>query len=225
MLTLHCEPPALQAVRGAPLQLQAVLRHAGDRPCTVDLGADGLQALRVEVLRPDGCNVEGVALEVQGLAADGVVTLSARGEHRITVLLQRWHRFDRVGGYRVRLSLQHGGAVVRAAPVAVTVMRRNAAELTRCAQTLLALALQPGLTPEVIDAARALAWMGAPEAVPALQQLIERAPLLRGLALQGLARIGNAPARAHLAWLAATTDAETASLAARALRSRGSVGA
>ena len=219
-LTLHCEPAALRAVRQAPLQLHAVLRNAGDRPCTVDLGADGLQALRLHVQRPDGSTAEGLRIACSGFAADGEVDLAPQATHRIAVLLQRWHPFKRVGAYRVRLSLQLGDAVLPAAPVVVSVMRRNAAELSRCAQALLERALQPGMAPATVEAAQALAWMGAPEAVPALLQLLERAPRLRGLALQGLAHVGDAAARERLAQLAASADPELALQAARALRSQ-----
>ncbi|MDO9074797.1 MAG: HEAT repeat domain-containing protein [Rubrivivax sp.] len=227
-LVLQCEPAMLRAGLHEPLWVLCTLHNPGEVPQRIDLGTGGVAAFHLDVQGPPGAVARPDSGAVAGFGASGVTDLAAGATSRHLLLLQCWQGFELPGAYAVDISCRPEGADAGLVPKPVSMQvevtgRRGTRLAVLCAQ-LAERAEQGhgvagGLHP--FDAALALSWVVDDTATPYLARLVSGVPMLRPLALEGLARIASPEARSFLQRWSHDADPELAALAKRALRPLG----
>jgi hypothetical protein len=174
---------------------------------TFDLGIDRKSNIQVQVRRPDGRVLDLPRLSPEGLSRLGQVSLPAGTAHREQYVLNEWTTFLDGGSYRVRMTVDAifqtaGGerlqpATTHTFEVSVVPLDRN--RLRAVCDTLADRAMREPRSRSEADAqffaARALAHVVHPVAVPCLHRVARSTTDLDSLVVSSLVQIGTVEAR------------------------------
>lgn len=204
-----------------PVFIDCTLSNSSATAIQLDLGPGRVEAFRVTIAALADASVNELRRTCPGFAASGEIEIAPLAEHQESLLLQEWYRFASAGRYRITIAVLLEDARIGCAPFFIDVLPRDADRLRASCEALAARAVSGGVTADAIGAARALAYVADPIAVPFLERLFAGDSVIRRQAIEGLGRAGNEAARALLRPLARDSDKETAALARQALRGAG----
>src|ERR1041384_1262029 len=215
MVTFDIDPASVTLHE--PAYAVFAVRNTRTEPVQFDLGFDRKEAFRFAIVRPDGRRVAIPKKGSEGFGRVGKVSVRAGETYTQRLLLNEWYAFDSPGDYTIEISVDatfttpsgrklnpSGASVVRS----LTVLPRNASVLERICRGLAEAARSGDSVEAQIEAARSLAYVQDPVAVPSPVQVLRTTRALQIYAVDGLARIGDQAAVDALISALSSNDAE-----------------
>lgn len=201
-----------------PVFVDCILFNRNTKVARLDLGPGRIEAYRIAVKALRHSSIGEYRTTRSGFAASGEVEIAPLAEHREPLLLQDWYRFEEPDGYLITIALLLDGERISSEPFVLDVLPRDADRLRAVCEVLAERAVSGGVSAEAVDAARALAHVADPVAIPFLESLLAGNSVMRYQAIEGLGRIDDPAARALLEGLTRAKNKETVLLARQALR-------
>lgn len=174
--------------QGEPILLRLTLENNSSEPGVVDLGYDREGAFHFRLIRPDGVLIDLPQTKIrEGIALLDKVVIPARESHSQQIILDNWYNFTEPGLYRVTLKIP-------ASPCAPQKLRFEITpeDLERlksvCNELMDAIEKNKTDYAKAAEAAKALAQVRNPIAVPFLTKALELNPMVSSIITPALAR-------------------------------------
>ena len=215
-----------ELTQGEPAIATLVVENASPHPITLNLGPGQEANIAISITTPDGTRRTVRVPPKDGLQSVGRVTIPASSTYVQQLLLNNWTTFTQLGRHDLAIELLSGpttesGRVVsveQPSPLQIVILPRDEAALVRTCERLARTTTQTSDVGERIFAARAVAAIQDPVAVPCLETLLARSDRDDWLLLPALGAIANPAALAALQSAASSDNRERAALAQDALR-------
>jgi len=217
-LTYSLESKAVSARE--PVNLKITIKNGGGQPIAADFGLQGAQNFTFTVVSPDGGTKTIVPPLHEGLALRGDFEVLPGKSVARQILLTDWFDFTTEGQYRIDVRLTSPitnpqGLVVTTDPgaeLSLDVLQRDDGRLQEACKRLLVEVASSGSYAKAESAARKLAAINDPIAVP---YLLEATSLwhLEPITIRALGQIGDATAVDALIGLLPSGNSDAAALA------------
>lgn len=177
--------------QGEPILLRLKLENSSNEPRVVDLGYDREGAFLFRLVPPDGLSIDLPQTELrQGIALRGELTIPARESHSQQIILDNWHKFTEPGTYRLALEILHSNCARQELRFEITPEDLDRLKSV-CNEFLDAIEKNKNHYGNAADAAKALAQVQNPIAVPYLNKALESNPMVSSIVTPALERIGH----------------------------------
>jgi hypothetical protein len=210
-----------------PIVATLVVRNNRPEPVRLRLGLGNSHSFVVKIVRPDGALIDAPAVpEIkEGIYNTGRRTVPALGRYAHSLVLDRWHSFDRPGTYRIEIDLSTAVETEAGVPVASTtrgvlqvrVGGRDEKALHRICQEILDRITQSRETSVRVTAAYELANIRDELAFPYIMQVIDSSIRFDGILIPALVRMKTLQSQALLDHMAQSNEKSRASMALSAV--------
>ncbi len=177
--------------QGEPIVLRLKLENSSSEPRVVDLGYDQEGAFLFRLTPPDGFSIDLPQTELrQGIALNGDVAIPAKESREQQIILDNWHQFTQPGSYRLALEILHSNCERQELRFETTPQDLDRLK-TVCNEFLDAIEKNKYHYGRAADAAKALARVRHPIAVPYLTKALESNPMVSSIVNPALERLGH----------------------------------
>lgn len=177
--------------QGEPILLRLKLENSSNRPRGIDLGYDCEGALLFRLVRPDGFSIDLPQTEIrQGIALIGEITIPTRENHSQQIILDNWFKFTEPGTYRVALEILFSPCARQELRFEITPVDLDRLKIV-CNELLDAIVKNKLHYGNAADAAKALAQVHNPIAVPYLIKALELNPMVSSIVTPALKRFDD----------------------------------
>jgi hypothetical protein len=165
----------------------------------LDLGFNRESNFSFAITKEGGLTAQARRAEMGGMGREGKISLSPNETHRQRLLLNKWYQFAEPGEYLVQArvvdSIHTESGVPIKSPDAQEMRLRvdpsDPERLERVCAKLEEVTLGSSDYETRAEAALALSYVSDPVALPHLGEVLRRGGVLRGVAIEGLVRIGT----------------------------------
>ena len=177
--------------QGEPILLRLKLENSSNKLRGVDLGYDREGALLFRLIRPDGFSIDLPQTEIRGgIALRGEVTIPAQENHSQQIILDNWYKFTEPGPYRVALEILFSPCARQELRFEITPEDLDRLKSV-CNELLDAIEKNRYHYAKAADAAKALAQVHNPIAVPYLTKALESNPMVSSIVTPALKRFDD----------------------------------
>ncbi len=215
-----------ELTQGEPVIATLVVENASTHLITLNLGPGQEANIAISIATPDGTRRTVRVPPKDGLQSVGRVTIPASSTYVQQLLLNNWTTFTQLGRHDLAVQLLSGPTTLsgrvesfeQPSPFQIVILPRDEAALVRTCERLARTTMQTSDVGERIFAARAVAAIQDPVAVPCIETLLARSDRDDWLLLPALGEIANPAALTALQSAASSENRERAALAQDALR-------
>ena len=205
---------------GEPVVARMTINNDSSEDLTVDLGDDRVGNIMATVVAPDGTLRNRPQASLEGIKFAGTVKVAPRATYVTSIVLSDWFTFNQIGTYRVALGIRLGEAQSKSLvseSFEIVVSPRDEVVLrSRCAALVKQGLDESNSAEKSITAARELADIQDPVAVPFLVEMLEHSRYSQ-MAILSLARLNSMESADALIKAAKSQNKEISSLAHSAL--------
>lgn len=199
--------------QGEPILLRLKLENSSYEPRVVNLGYDREGALLFRLVPPDGLLIDLPQTKIrEGISLVGEVEIPAQESHSQQIILGNWYRFTEPGPYRVALKIPNSPCARQELRFEITPEDLDRLKSV-CNELMDAIEKNKNHYEKAADAAKALAQVYNPIAVPFLTKALESNPMVSSIVIPALGRIGDKQAIQSLISILGRYDASTSEYA------------
>ena len=174
--------------QGEPILLRLKLENSSHEPRAVNLGYDREGAFLFRLVPPDGFSIDLPQTQIrQGISLIGEVKIPAQESHSQQIILDNWYKFSESGTYRVAFEILHSSCARQELRFEITPQDLDSLRSV-CKELLDAIEKNKHHYGNAADAAKALAQVHNPIAVPYLTKALELNPMVSSIVNPALAR-------------------------------------
>lgn len=177
--------------QGEPILLRLKLENSSNGPRGIDLGYDREGAFLFRLVRPDGFSIDLPQTKIRGgIALLGEITIPARENHSQQIILDNWYKVNEPGTYRVALEILYSPCARQELRFEITPEDLDRLKSV-CNELLDAIEKNKLHYAKAADAAKALAQVHNPIAVPYLIKALESNPMVSSIVTPALKRFDD----------------------------------
>ena len=174
--------------QGEPILLRLKLENNSSEPRVVDLGYDREGAFHFRLIRPDGVLIDLPQTKIrEGIALLGKVVIPAQESHSQQIILDNWYNFTEPGLYRVTLKIPASPCAPQKLRFEITPEDLDRLK-TVCNELVDTIEKNKYDYAKAADAAKALAQVRSPLAVPFLTKALDLNSMVSSIITPALAR-------------------------------------
>jgi hypothetical protein len=182
-----------------PIFVEFSLHNSGAEVIRLDLGSNRERNFTFAITKDGARTAQARLAEAGGMGRGGKISLSPNETYRQRLLLNKWYQIAEPGEYVVQARLvdsihTESGVPIKspdAQEIRVSVGSRDPERLGRVCAKLEEVTLGSSDYETRAEAALALSYVRDPVAVPHLGEVLKRGGVLRGVAIEGLVRVGT----------------------------------
>lgn len=216
-LTAQPQPPSRFAcslsfkgyyTQGQPIVVRLTLENRSFEPMIIDLGYDREGAFLFKLKRPDGTLVDLPQKKVrEGISRVGKFTIPSHESYSQQIILDEWYKFTEPGKYSVFLTMPKSLCVEQ--DFEFELVPADAEWLSNaCSELVDAIRQNKNDYAKAADAAKVLARIDNPLAVPFLVKALEANRMVDSIIIPAIERIGDKHA---VRWLISLLDHDSTS--------------
>jgi hypothetical protein len=175
--------------QGEPILLRFKLDNKSAESRVVNLGYDREGAFQFKLVRPNGVSIKLPQMEIrEGISLPDEVVIPAQESHSQQIILDNWYKFTEPGSYRLALEMPDSPCVRQELQFEIT--PEDLDRLKSVCKELMDAATNK-IYASAADAAKALARVHNPIAVPFLTKALESNPMVSSIVIPALGGIGD----------------------------------